>query len=37
MIFVLFGVLAQVPIAEMFIAGILPGLLMAGLFLSLLP
>lgn len=32
MIFVLFGVLAQVPIAEMFIAGILPGLLMAALF-----
>ncbi len=32
MLFVLFGVLAQVPIAEMFIAGIIPGLIMAGLF-----
>jgi tripartite ATP-independent transporter DctM subunit len=28
MLFVLFGVLAQVPIGEMFIAGILPGLLL---------
>nr|WP_163502198.1 TRAP transporter large permease [Halomonas socia] len=28
MLFVLFGVIAQVPIAEMFIAGILPGLLL---------
>ncbi|WP_346795513.1 TRAP transporter large permease [Halomonas sp. Bachu 37] len=28
MLFVLFGVMAQVPIAEMFIAGILPGLLL---------
>ena len=32
MLFVLFGVLAQVPIADMFIAGILPGLLMSALF-----
>ncbi|WP_432695896.1 TRAP transporter large permease [Marinobacterium sp. YM272] len=32
MLFVLFGVLAQIPIAEMFIAGILPGLLMSLLF-----
>jgi tripartite ATP-independent transporter DctM subunit len=32
MLFVLFGVLAQVPIAEMFIAGIIPGLIMGGLF-----
>ncbi|GAA3525961.1 TRAP transporter large permease [Zobellella aerophila] len=32
MLFVLFGVLAQVPIAEMFIAGIIPGLLMSLLF-----
>lgn len=29
MMFVIFGVLAQVPIGEMFIAGILPGLLLA--------
>lgn len=32
MLFVLFGVLAQVPIAEMFIAGIVPGLIMSLLF-----
>ncbi|MBB3190586.1 TRAP transporter large permease [Halomonas cerina] len=32
MLFVLYGVMAQVPIADMFIAGILPGLLMGGLF-----
>ncbi|WP_417614665.1 TRAP transporter large permease [Oceanisphaera sp.] len=32
MLFVLFGVLAQVPIAEMFIAGIIPGLIMSLLF-----
>ncbi len=29
MMFVIFGVLAQIPIGEMFIAGIIPGLLMA--------
>ena len=29
MMFVIFGVLAQIPIGEMFIAGILPGLLLA--------
>ena len=33
MLFVLFGVLAQVPISEMFIAGIIPGLIMAFLFI----
>ncbi|WP_445003459.1 TRAP transporter large permease [Halomonas mongoliensis] len=32
MLFVLFGVMAQVPIAEMFIAGILPGLLLGFTF-----
>ncbi|XKE46174.1 TRAP transporter large permease [Halomonas organivorans] len=32
MLFVLYGVMAQVPIADMFIAGIIPGLLMGGLF-----
>ncbi|WP_027966186.1 TRAP transporter large permease [Halomonas halocynthiae] len=32
MLFVLFGVIAQVPIADMFISGILPGLLMGLLF-----
>lgn len=32
MLFVLYGVMAQVPIADMFIAGILPGLLMGFLF-----
>ena len=32
MMFVIFGVLAQVPIGEMFIAGILPGLLLAIVF-----
>ena len=32
MLFVLYGVMAQVPIADMFIAGILPGLLMGLLF-----
>ncbi|KEA65316.1 TRAP-type C4-dicarboxylate transport system, large permease component [Marinobacterium lacunae] len=32
MLFVLYGVLAQVPIAEMFIAGILPGIIMSFLF-----
>lgn len=32
MLFVLFGVLAQVPIADMFIAGIIPGLVMSFLF-----
>ena len=32
MMFVIFGVLAQVPIGEMFIAGIIPGLLLASAF-----
>lgn len=32
MMFVIFGVLAQVPIGEMFIAGIIPGLLLAFAF-----
>ncbi|MBS9403527.1 TRAP transporter large permease [Halomonas sp. TRM85114] len=32
MLFVLFGVMAQVPIAEMFLAGILPGLLLGFTF-----
>ncbi|CAD0184994.1 Neu5Ac permease [Ruegeria sp. THAF57] len=32
MMFVIFGVLAQIPIGEMFIAGILPGLILAASF-----
>ncbi|MBP5857463.1 TRAP transporter large permease [Marivibrio halodurans] len=32
MLFVIFGVLAQVPIGEMFLAGILPGLLLVAAF-----
>ncbi|WP_282168509.1 TRAP transporter large permease [Ruegeria atlantica] len=32
MMFVIFGVLAQIPIGEMFIAGIIPGFLLAGAF-----
>ncbi|MGM0856345.1 MAG: TRAP transporter large permease [Pseudomonadota bacterium] len=32
MLFVLFGVMAQVPIAEMFIAGLMPGLLLGASF-----
>lgn len=32
MLFVIYGVLAQIPIGDMFLAGILPGLLMAGGF-----
>ncbi|MFD0858064.1 TRAP transporter large permease [Roseovarius aquimarinus] len=32
MLFVIYGVLAQIPIGDMFLAGILPGLLMAGSF-----
>lgn len=32
MMFVIYGVLAQIPIGDMFIAGILPGLLLAGSF-----
>ena len=33
MLFVIYGVLAQIPIGDMFIAGIIPGLLMAAGFL----
>ncbi|MEO0767261.1 MAG: TRAP transporter large permease [Pseudomonadota bacterium] len=32
MMFVIFGVLAQVPIGEMFVAGIIPGLILAAAF-----
>lgn len=32
MMFVIFGVLAQIPIGDMFIAGILPGLMLAAIF-----
>ncbi len=32
MMFVIFGVLAQIPIGDMFIAGIIPGFLLAGAF-----
>jgi len=32
MMFVIYGVLAQVPIGDMFIAGILPGLMLAAMF-----
>lgn len=32
MMFVIFGVLAQIPIGDMFLAGIIPGLLMASAF-----
>ena len=33
MLFVIFGVLAQIPIGDLFIAGIIPGLILAGAFL----
>ena len=33
MLFVIYGVLAQVPIGDMFIAGIIPGLLLSALFI----
>lgn len=36
MMFVIFGVLAQVPIGEMFLAGILPGLLLAAAFATVI-
>ncbi|NOD84952.1 TRAP transporter large permease [Ruegeria sp. HKCCD6119] len=36
MMFVIFGVLAQIPIGDMFIAGILPGLILAGAFASVI-
>ncbi len=32
MMFVIYGVLAQVPIGEMFLAGVIPGVLLAGAF-----
>jgi tripartite ATP-independent transporter DctM subunit len=32
MLFVIYGVLAQIPIGDMFLAGIIPGLMMAGAF-----
>ena len=32
MLFVIYGVLAQIPIADMFLAGVIPGLLLGGLF-----
>ena len=36
MLFVIFGVLAQIPIGEMFLAGIIPGLLLAGAFAAVI-
>lgn len=36
MLFVIFGVLAQVPISDMFIAGIIPGLLLSAGFLGVI-
>ncbi|GAB4282750.1 MAG: TRAP transporter large permease [Roseovarius sp.] len=36
MLFVIYGVLAQVPIGEMFLAGILPGLLMGAAFAAVI-
>lgn len=36
MMFVIYGVLAQVPIGEMFLAGILPGLLLASSFAAVI-
>ncbi|MEQ8899037.1 MAG: TRAP transporter large permease [Roseovarius sp.] len=36
MMFVIFGVLAQVPIGDMFLAGILPGLLLAAAFAAVI-
>ncbi|MFN3280077.1 MAG: TRAP transporter large permease [Tabrizicola sp.] len=36
MMFVIFGVLAQIPIGDMFLAGILPGLLLSGCFAAVI-
>jgi tripartite ATP-independent transporter DctM subunit len=36
MMFVIYGVLAQIPIADMFLAGILPGLLLAASFAAVI-
>lgn len=36
MMFVIYGVLAQIPIGEMFLAGVLPGILLAGSFAAVI-